>query len=192
MEASILLALQSVRIDGLTQLFALFSALGECSFIWIVIALILMLFENRRETGFILIATLILASIIGAIVANAIGRVNPTQAVTGLVGVMGVGRSGFSMPSLYAVTSFASCATIWRGMGKGAGVGALLLALVISLSRLYLGVSYPSDIIVGAFLGVILALLVSLLLTKIIGLIDFQPKQPKRKQVRDVRGRHSL
>lgn len=192
MEASILLALQSVRIDGLTQLLALFSALGECSFIWLIIAIILLLFEERRQTGFILIITLIIASVLGAIAANAIGRVNPTQAVTGLVGVMGVGRSGFTMPSLYAVTSFTAATVIWRGAGKGAGIGALLLALVISLSRLYLGVSYPSDIIVGAVFGIVVALLVSTILTKILGLIDFQPKQPKRKQVRDVRGKHSL
>jgi undecaprenyl-diphosphatase len=54
-----------------------------------------------------------------------------------------------SFPSSHAVTSFAAA--------RAFGVPALwAVALPMALSRLYLGVHYPSDIAAGAALGAVL------------------------------------
>ena len=58
-----------------------------------------------------------------------------------------------SFPSGHAGASFA-CAVVFAYMLPGAfGTMALVLAGLISFSRMYLGVHYPSDVIVGAGVG---------------------------------------
>ena len=90
MEGTILLAFQAIRIGGLTQVMALISALGNSSLIWIVLALVLLVFQERRQTGVMLIATILVTSLVCVIISNVVGRPHPTELVTGLVAVMGV------------------------------------------------------------------------------------------------------
>ncbi len=70
------------------------------------------------------------------------------------------------MPSGHAISSFAFAiplfyltrefiANAWRTY-------PLVLALLIAFSRMYLGVNYPTDVLVGAFLGTFIALALSL------------------------------
>ena len=63
--------------------------------------------------------------------------------------------SGLSFPSAHATTSFAA-ATAYRGLVPGAPLYAAAAAFAVS--RPYLGVHYPSDVLVGAALGTALAL----------------------------------
>ncbi len=58
--------------------------------------------------------------------------------------------SSRSYPSAHAATSFAAARTLSAALPSGLLYG---LALVISLSRPYLGVHYPSDVVAGAALG---------------------------------------
>lgn len=192
LEGSILLALQSIRVDGLTQLLALVSALGSGSILWVLIALLLFLFEEQRGNGIILLAALIIASIVTSMAASFIGRACPADSVVGLVGVVGVSKSGFSMPSLHASTAFAATYIIARGVGKGPGAGAFFVALIICFARMYLGVAYLSDILVGAVLGTVIAAVLFALLGKVFQVIDRQPKRPpRRKRVTRTHGSHS-
>jgi undecaprenyl-diphosphatase len=62
-----------------------------------------------------------------------------------------------SMPSGHALTSF-TCAVVLGHFAPRLRLPLLVFAGVVSFSRPYLGVHYPSDVIVGAFLGVALGL----------------------------------
>lgn len=62
-----------------------------------------------------------------------------------------------SFPSAHASTSFAG-ALSYRRLGLPAGP-LYALAAGLSLSRLYLGVHYPSDLLAGALLGTLVATL---------------------------------
>jgi membrane-associated phospholipid phosphatase len=62
--------------------------------------------------------------------------------------------SGLSFPSAHATTSFAAA----RAYSRVAPAGLLYAAAVtFAVSRPYLGVHYPSDVLAGAVLGTVLA-----------------------------------
>ena len=159
MEASILVALQALRLPGLTQIAALVSALGNYAFIWVAIALVMLFFAERRHVGASLIIAIILTGIVvGFIIQPLVGRVRPYDAGIGVSAVMGVSRTGFSFPSFHAATSFAAAAVLASSMGRRAGIPACVGAALIALSRMYLGVEYPTDVLGGIVIGVLFGL----------------------------------
>jgi len=73
---------------------------------------------------------------------------------------LGGAPSSLSFPSAHATSSFA-VATAMTRVDSVAAI-AFALALALTLGRPYLGMHYPSDILVGALLGIALGLLVPL------------------------------
>jgi membrane-associated phospholipid phosphatase len=62
--------------------------------------------------------------------------------------------TALSFPSAHATTSFAA-ARVYGALAPAAPLYAV--AVLIALSRIYLGVHYPSDIVAGALFGSVLA-----------------------------------
>jgi undecaprenyl-diphosphatase len=96
----------------------------------------------------------------------AVARERPCRAIEHIRLILPCPKS-FSMPSGHAITSFAFAtplifltrayiALIWRTY-------PVILASLIAFSRLYLGVHYPTDVLVGAFLGVFIGLALTIL-----------------------------
>jgi membrane-associated phospholipid phosphatase len=73
---------------------------------------------------------------------------------------LGGAPSSLSFPSAHATSSFAVATAMTRVDGLGAL--AFLLAFALSLGRPYLGMHYPSDVLAGAALGILLGVLVPL------------------------------
>lgn len=63
----------------------------------------------------------------------------------------------FSFPSGTAATCFAAGVYLWLAWGPRVGVPAVCFAALVSLSRLYAGVHWPSDIVGAALFGALLA-----------------------------------
>ena len=63
----------------------------------------------------------------------------------------------FSFPSGHASSSFAAALTI-SFYFKGMGIIFLIIAALIAFSRIYHFVHYPSDVIIGALLGTVIAI----------------------------------
>jgi undecaprenyl-diphosphatase len=95
-----------------------------------------------------------------------IARPRPCRAIEGIRLIIACPKS-FSMPSGHSITSFSVAVTlfyltrsyielIWR-------LYPLLLASAIAFSRLYLGVHYPTDVLVGALMGTAIAMMLSML-----------------------------
>ena len=64
--------------------------------------------------------------------------------------------SDYSFPSGHTLASFEAAAVLLMQY-RAKAVPALVLALLIAFSRLYLYVHYPSDVLAGALLGVAFA-----------------------------------
>jgi undecaprenyl-diphosphatase len=73
---------------------------------------------------------------------------------------LGGAPNSLSFPSAHATSSFAVATAMARVEPLGAL--AFVLALALALGRPYLGMHYPSDVLVGALLGIVLGLIVPL------------------------------
>src|SRR5689334_1310773 len=73
---------------------------------------------------------------------------------------LGGAPSSLSFPSAHSTSSFAVATAMTRVDAWGAL--AFVLAFALSLGRPYLGMHYPSDVLAGAVLGIVLGLIVPL------------------------------
>ncbi|AKB24024.1 Undecaprenyl-diphosphatase [Methanosarcina sp. MTP4] len=66
--------------------------------------------------------------------------------------------TGYSMPSGHTLMAFASAVFLHPRAGK-LKLPVWIFAVLVSLSRIFIGVHYPSDVLVGALIGCLLGLL---------------------------------
>ena len=162
MDAAILLALQNLRVDGLTQLMALFSALGNAGFCFLVIAALMLFFPRSRVAGLVTLLSVALCDVlIICFLADLVGRAGPFDAGIGVTAVAGVSRALCTFPSVHAATGAAAVASTGMLRGKAGAIPCGILALVIAFARVFCGVSYPSDVLGGAMLGIVVGLVLS-------------------------------
>lgn len=154
-DASILLWIQNnVRKDFLSPIVIFITHLGDKGLFWIIVALLLLCFQKTRRTGVTgAIAMLIGLVVVNLILKNWVARIRPYVKIEDLV-LMIEPQKDFSFPSGHATNSFACGWVLFRCMKKRYGVPALVLAILITLSRIYVGVHYPTDIIAGAAIGI--------------------------------------
>lgn len=126
--------------------------------IWIAISIILMINKNTtvRRIGISMIIAVALGYLLGdTIIKNIIGRTRPISDTFNFKFLIPLPKS-YSFPSGHTTSSFAAFGVCWF-MNARFKYWILLLAVLISFSRLYLHVHYPSDVIGGIILGLISA-----------------------------------
>ena len=69
-----------------------------------------------------------------------------------LISVIGP-QSEYSFPSGHTAGSFAFVSVLWFLAPKKVSIPMTILAALISLSRLYVGVHYPTDVLGGVIIG---------------------------------------
>lgn len=132
---------------------ARFSRLGEHGAVWLAIGGAGQLLDGRRRAGWRRASGVVaLTYAANVLVKLAVGRRRPS--LPGLPPLTGT-PTGLSFPSAHASTSFAG-ALAYRRLGVPAAP-LYALAVGLSLSRVYLGVHYPSDVLGGAVAGTLLA-----------------------------------
>lgn len=152
--------LQEIRTNFLDFFFTTITHLGDAGLFWIGLGLLLCFFVKTRKSG----STMLLALIFGAVVCNIflkniVARPRPytieewsvikDAASELLIGV----PHDWAFPSGHTTSSFAAATALFC-YHKKSGIVALVLAVLIAFSRLYLYVHYPTDVIAGMLIGI--------------------------------------
>ena len=137
--------------------------------VWIVLAAVLLCFRKTRRVGL----TVALALLLDVIVCNGVlkplvGRVRPCT-VNPAVELLVACPSDASFPSGHTASSFAAVGALWAA-GSCLWLPGLVLAVLIAVSRLYLYVHWPTDVLFGALLGWVLGYAARWILRKAEGL----------------------
>jgi membrane-associated phospholipid phosphatase len=131
---------------------------GNNGAVWLALGLFLAIFDPAHREAWAICAALGPLAIALNYVVKAIVK-RPRPVLEGLP-PLGGAPSSLSFPSAHATSSFAVATAMTRVEPLGAL--AFLLAAALALGRPYLGMHYPSDVLVGAVLGVGLGLIVPL------------------------------
>ena len=122
--------------------------------VWILLAAVLLAIPKTRKAG----ACLACGLAVDLLLCNLwlkpwIGRVRPF-AVNPDVKLLIVPPTDASFPSGHTCAAFAAASAWWRTLPRRwMRWTGLVLAVCMGLSRLYVGVHYPSDVIAGALVG---------------------------------------
>ncbi len=155
------------KSDFMDWLMPRISMLGDEGLIWILFGLILIISKEYRKQGLLVWIGLLLGLFFGnLIVKNVIARPRP-YTLNPNIQLLIPELSDYSFPSGHTLSSTIA-ATIITLINKKFGWVVIPLALFIAFSRLYLQVHYPTDIIGGIVMGLIIGSLTYLVGIKII------------------------
>ena len=131
------------------------SFLGNGGMVWILAACLLLCTRRYRRSGILLLVGLAAGALVGNLLLKPlISRARPSWPYP-VPALLSRAPAGYSFPSGHALSSFAA-ATILALTDRKLGAFALPLACLIALSRLYLYVHFPSDVLAGAILGAVI------------------------------------
>ena len=160
----------NLQCGFLDTVMPLITVLGDGGAFWIACAVLMILLKKYRKAGF----SAGLALIFGLLICNiylkpTVARIRPydyQEQLGIMINLLIDKEHSFSFPSGHTIASFeAATAILLRH--KKLGTAAMILAVLIAFSRMYLYVHYPTDVIVSVFLGIGLALLASFIVNKV-------------------------
>ena len=169
--------LQSGFMDTIMPIITVF---GDAGIFWIACAVVLLFFPKTRKIGL----GMGIAMAKGLLVCNVtlkplVARIRPYDFQIKELGktwndILLAGKllvetpHDFSFPSGHTIASFEAATVLLINNKKfKVGIPALILAILIAFSRLYLYVHYPTDVIFSVFAGILFGFIGHLLAQKI-------------------------
>ena len=159
LDGNILLFIQNmIRNPVLSPVMKAITHLGDHGIFWIVLTLLLLCFKRTRKIGICAAMGLLMTFLINnMIIKNLVNRTRPYEVVEGLQILIGK-QVDSSFPSGHSGVAFGTAVAIALNAPKKYGIPLIILALLISLSRLYVGVHYPSDVLAGILIGTLVGI----------------------------------
>ena len=160
--------MQSGFMDVFMKIMTMF---GEDGIFWIAWSVLLILFPRTRKIGL----GMGFALIMGLLICNVtlkplVARPRPydfqLSEFKKVIPLLIEAQHDFSFPSGHTIASFEAAVVLLKN-SKKMGIPAMIIAILVSFSRLYLYVHYPTDVIVSVILGTIFAFLGDALAAKV-------------------------
>ena len=195
-DGNLLIGIQhALNADWLTPIMKFFSFLGEAGWFVILLCFIMVVYKKTRKLGLVCSVALLVTFIIcNLVIKILVARTRPWVLFEG-VNRMLADPGDSSFPSGHSTNCMAMAFTFWlyTRPGKTDGkkdwnagpelgwnapganrkrlhmlsIATVIMALLIALSRLYLGMHFPADVICGLLLGMIVPTIVYAIFIKI-------------------------
>lgn len=161
--ANLMSVVHFAPIDGIV---AGISRAGNGGLIWILMSVVLLCIKDLRKAGLaVSIALLSDLLVVNVVLKPLVERVRPYHVNPDIIPLIAYPKD-YSFPSGHAAAAFAAATALYC-FNKKWGSVALILAAVMSFSRLYLGVHYPTDVFIGAAIGALLGVLSAYIVRKV-------------------------
>jgi membrane-associated phospholipid phosphatase len=151
---------ENIRTPILNALMKFYTTLGNAGILFIALAVLMMFFKNTRRSG----VTALTAMTFGLIVTNLtikplLSRARPWVVMSDF-DVLVKSSDPNSFPSGHTCAAFAfALALCLSAPERWMKIAAMAAAVLMGLSRLYVGVHFPSDVLAGAIIGSLCGLL---------------------------------
>lgn len=167
-ESNIVLFVQeNLRFDFLNPIMQGITSLGDDGFLPIAVCIFLLLFKKTRKVGITSSLSLLFEFIIvNLTVKKIVGRTRP-YVVNEAISYITTRPSDNSFPSGHTGCVFAVASVLFYMMPKKVGIPAMIIATLVGISRLYVGVHYPTDIIAGFLIGMFTGFIAKLIVEKL-------------------------
>lgn len=176
---------ENLRNGFLDKVMLIVTMCGNLGIFWVAVALIISAKAKYRRCSITMLIGLIMGVIIGnLIIKNAVMRDRPCWVVE-MSDMLIANPQDFSFPSGHTLSSFCAASILFY-YDKRLGIPSFAVALLIAFSRIYLYVHYPSDILGGAILGVVIAGITISATNKYL-FKNKEVKEQKKTDVKDVK-----
>ena len=145
---------ENMRCVLLDPFMKLYTQLGNSGMLFITLGVLLLFFKPTRRAG----ASALCAMLVGLVVVNftikpLVARDRPWLVIENFVNLVPE-HDPNSFPSGHTNAAFAfALAVCMTAPKRWMKVAAVCMAVVMGLSRLYVGVHFPSDVLAGAAIG---------------------------------------
>ncbi len=154
-ERFLLFLQESVRNPILDRVMQFVTSLGDAGFLAIIVCIVLLCIRKYRRAGAAASLSLILDFIVvNLVLKNLVARTRPYDMLEELL-LITKRPSDLSFPSGHAGACFAVASVLFLCLPRRFGIPAMVVAVLISFSRLYVGAHYPTDVLGGMVIGCI-------------------------------------
>ncbi|MGN0953609.1 phosphatase PAP2 family protein [Dialister sp.] len=170
LQAAFLLYLQeNLRTPLLTMIFKFMTSLGNTGFIWIFTSFFLLFKKKTRSIGICALVSILLSFLFTSLILkNIFQEARPFVSYPKIIPLDShVSSTSFAFPSGHTSDAFAAALLFYKHFPRPWSILSLTAAFLIAFSRLYLGVHYPMDILVGAAAGALSAFLAPRILRRL-------------------------
>lgn len=152
-DQSILTMIHSAHVTYQDVFFLAVTQLGN-PYMWMVLSALFIAFakKDKKIIGAVLLVSLIFSVIIVDDLKNIFERPRPS----GVVNSIFTYATGHSFPSGHTVTAFLVATLLGSYLELKFRIAGYLIASIVGFSRIYLWVHYPTDVITGAALGILI------------------------------------
>ena len=152
-ELKILDWFQTLHTPVLDKFMTSVTKLGNAGIFWIILTVLFLLIPKMRKTGAVMAAALIIDLLLcNVLLKNLVARTRPYDVNTGIQLLVAKLRD-YSFPSGHTAASFASVTALYLSGERRIWIIALVISCLIAVSRLYLYVHYPTDVLGGIIFG---------------------------------------
>lgn len=155
---------QSIRNPVLDRIEPFITLFGNAGIFWILLTVAILIFVKDKRVGITCALALASEAIIVVILKNTVRRSRPIWLDPTVQMLVKIPKD-YSFPSGHSAASFSVAVSIFL-YKKRWGIAAIILAALIAISRMYLFVHFPTDVIVGTLIGISMALIFGYLVKK--------------------------
>lgn len=153
LDGKLLVAIQGLHMAWLDPIVSFYTRLGDAGLLWIALSLAMLFWKPTRRAGALALGAMALGLIVTNLtIKPLLSRPRPwlDWPIVPLV----TEKDPNSFPSGHTCAAFAAGLSWVRALPWRWGrIAAAAAAVLMGLSRLYVGVHYPADVLAGAVIG---------------------------------------